>query len=67
MPLELHLENANLSESHYSSLLITGVAQHRLGIRGRQFSGDGQSGQRYLVVVASRSFDPRRDTVFTFL
>ncbi len=67
MPLELHLENANLSESHYSSLLITGMAQHRLGIRGRQFSGDGQSGQRYLVVVASRSFDPRRDTIFTFL
>ena len=67
MPLELHSENANLSESHYSSLLLTGVAQHRLGIRGRQFSGDGQSGQRYLVVVASRSFDPRRDMVFTFL
>jgi hypothetical protein len=33
MPLELHIENANLSDSHYSSLLITGVAQHRLGIR----------------------------------
>jgi len=49
MPLELHIENANLSESHYSSLLITGVAQHRVGIRGRRFSGDGQSGQRYLV------------------
>jgi hypothetical protein len=28
MPLELHIENANLSESHYSSPLITGVAQH---------------------------------------
>jgi hypothetical protein len=28
MPLKLHLENA---KSHYSSLLITGVAQHRLG------------------------------------
>jgi hypothetical protein len=67
MPLELHIENANLSDSHYSSLLIAGVAQHRLGIRARQFSRDGQSGQRYLVVVASRSFDPRRDTVFIFL
>ena len=54
MPLELHIENANLSESYYASLFITGVAQHSLGIRGRQFSGDGQSGQRYLVVVASR-------------
>jgi hypothetical protein len=25
MPLELHIENANLSESHYSSQLITGI------------------------------------------
>jgi hypothetical protein len=26
MPLELHIENANLSESHHSSLLITAWA-----------------------------------------
>jgi hypothetical protein len=66
MPLELHIENANLSESHHSSLLITAWRNTGWEIGGRKFSGDGQSGQRYLV-VASRSLDPRRDTAFSLL
>jgi hypothetical protein len=37
MPLELYIENANLSDSHDSSLSITGVAQPRLGNGGKVF------------------------------
>ena len=42
MPLELQIENANLSESHFIAV------DHG----GRKFSGDGQSRQRYLVIAS---------------
>lgn len=65
MPPELHLQNTNLSDSHYSSLLIT--AWRYTGWESEVENSPGWSIGTTLLVVVSRSLDPRRDTAFIVL